>query len=204
MYYLIETKETFSAPTSSATNCSFKKRGKQLPKKRKHVRKTMNTLCLDRHCGTFQEADFKERVEQIENKVKPANVVAASFDNSLVLLKLKIVFNLCLCSFSKNKEQINVNLNSYKTKDEDFSIFFQFIISSCVAKMFSAPLIYGNQFCFFQQHKKRDIFYSFNSSWNSSHDFINFKRKDVGILKLFISIMLPNLLKRRQLQFPSN
>lgn len=46
-------------------------------------------------------------------------MIAASFDNS-VILKLKIVFNLCLCSFfQKNKEQSNQNLNSYNTKDED-------------------------------------------------------------------------------------
>lgn len=44
--------------------------------------------------------------------------------------------------FQKNKEQSNRNLNSYNTKDEDFSLLlFQFIISSCTAKMLIAPLI---------------------------------------------------------------
>lgn len=45
--------------------------------------------------------------------------------------------------FQKNTEQSNRNLNSYNTKDEDFShLVFQFIISSCLAKILIAPLIF--------------------------------------------------------------
>lgn len=74
--------------------------------------------CVLQTSWTFSEADLKERVDKNENKAKPVQLLLHL--TTQVILKLKIVFNLCLCSFFKRtRNKSNQNLNSYHTKDED-------------------------------------------------------------------------------------
>lgn len=90
-------------------------------------------------------------------------------------------------------EQSNRNLNSYNTKDEDFSyLLFQFIISSCLAKILSAIDLYkGNQLCFSEQQKERVIYlilwfpfsfvlWLFTPTWNLSKASMDSKFKMLG------------------------
>lgn len=57
-------------------------------------------------------------------------------------------------------EQSNGNLNSYNTKDEDFShLLFQFIISSCLAKILIAPLICVKVINFVSEQRKEKVIY---------------------------------------------
>lgn len=112
MNYLIETKETFSAPTS-ATNktvplrwiSKYVNQWKPPPRRRKHARKKKKyseTHCVQTDLlGHFLEADFKERVETRMEIRKTPQWLLLHLTTHAVILKLKIVFNLCLCSFSK-------------------------------------------------------------------------------------------------------
>lgn len=74
---------------------------------KKNTPKKHNTKYSETHCvqtdllGHFLEADFKERVEtKTEIRKKPPWLLL-HLTTHAVILKLKIVFNLCLCSFSK-------------------------------------------------------------------------------------------------------
>lgn len=155
MYYLIETKETFSAPTSSATNCSIqggknKEMNNNLNKKIKKPNQgsTSGNKPMLTHCvltdilGHFQEAEFKERVDKKGNEWKSQWGLLLHFDNS-VILKLKIVFNLCLCSFFKRTRNRATETSTATIPKMRISHDFQFSSFSppCTANMRIARLI---------------------------------------------------------------
>lgn len=75
-----------------------KKEARQKKKKEKYS----ETHCVQTDLlGHFLEADFKERVETRMEIRKTPQWLLLHLTTHAVILKLKIVFNLCLCSFFK-------------------------------------------------------------------------------------------------------
>lgn len=151
MSYLIETKETFSAPTS-ATNKTvplkwIKKNGRpwksatnkmearqKEKKKTKKQKKRRDTLCSNGPLGTFFGSRFLKRVwDRKRNKEEPPWLLLHPTTHA-VILKVKIVFNLCLCSFSKEHGTEQQKPQQLQYQRWGFlTPLFQFIIPSCLA-----------------------------------------------------------------------
>lgn len=98
--------------------------------------------CVLQTSWTLSEADLKERVDKNENKAKPVQLLLHL--TTQVILKLKIVFNLCLCSFFKRTR-------NRATKTSIATIPKMRILTTCVSVCFSscttnahrAPLLSG-------------------------------------------------------------
>lgn len=71
-------------------------------KEARQKKKYSETYCVQTDLlGHFLEADLKERVETRMEIRKTPQWLLLHLTTHVVILKLKIVFNLCLCSFSK-------------------------------------------------------------------------------------------------------
>lgn len=96
--------------------------------------------CVLQTSWTFSEADLKERVDKNENKAKPVQLLLHL--TTQVILKLKIVFNLCLCSFFKRTR-------NRATKTSTATIPKMRILTTCVSVCFSS--------CTTNAHKPTDL-----------------------------------------------
>lgn len=85
--------------------------------------------CVLQTPRTIPEADVKERVDKNENKAKPVQLLLRL--TTQVLLKSKIVFNLCLCSFFKRTR-------NRATKTSTATIPKMRILTTCVSVCFSS------------------------------------------------------------------
>lgn len=103
--------------------------------------------CVLQTSWTFSEADFKERVDKNENKAKPVRLLLHL--TTQVILKLKIVFNLCLCSFFKRTR-------NRATKTSTATIPKIRILTTCVSVRFSS--------CTANAHNPTDL-WTGNHSW---------------------------------------
>lgn len=151
--------------------------------------------CVLQTSWTFSEADLKERVDENENKAKPVRLLLHL--TTQVILKLKIVFNLCLCSFFKRTR-------NRATKTSTATIPKMRILITCVSVRFSScttnahsptDLWTGNHSWVFAQPKGCVcfMFSLFPPHTASLQELHGLQVQDVGILRWYVSSLQETL-----------